>query len=253
MNRKRPSKRIFTPGPVKMSSAILKIGAHQPQYFRNQSFSELFLDCEAKLLALVNAPPDSRVIFLTASGTAAMEAVVTNILDPAKAVAVVNGGSFGQRFVDICNVHGIPIKELIVDRDSLSDCRILQQALPTDALLINGHETSIGHLYDLNCVGCFCKKNNVLHIVDAISMFVTDPLDMQAQNIDVLILSSQKGLALPPGMAFVILTPKSLSRLQPSKSFYFDFQSTYEMEDEDKRLSLRLCPYFFSCMLGWNS
>jgi aspartate aminotransferase-like enzyme len=81
------------------------------------------LNCEAKLLTLVNAPADSRVIFLTASGTAAMEAVVMNILDPAKAVAVVNGGSFGQRFVDICSVHGIPIKELIVDRDSLSDCR----------------------------------------------------------------------------------------------------------------------------------
>ena len=223
MKNELPIKRIFTPGPVKMSPLILKIGALQPPYFRNQAFSELVLNCEAKLLTLVNAPADSRVIFLTASGTAAMEAVVMNILDPTKAAAVVNGGSFGQRFVDICCVHGIPIMELKVDRDTLSDRHVLQQSLPADVLLINGHETSIGHLYDLNYVGCFCKQHDMLHAVDAISMFVTDPLDMQDQNIDVLILSSHKGLALPPGMAFVVLTPTALSRLNPSKSFYFDF------------------------------
>ncbi len=216
-------KHLFTPGPVKMSPEILQLGARQPPYFRNKYFSQLVLDSEAKMLDLVNAPEGSRVIFLTASGTGAMEAVVMNLFTTSQTVAVIDGGTFGRRFVDICLTHHIPVKAFKVDRDTLSDGRVSAKVPPADALLINGHETSVGHLYDLNCVGAFCKENKILHVVDAISMFGTDVIDMQSQCIDTLILSSHKGLALPPGLAFVVLSPEALSFIGKPQSFYFDF------------------------------
>ncbi len=215
---------IFTPGPVAMSAEVLAIGAKQTPYFRNQAFSEVTFACEAFMLKMLNAPKGSKVIFLTASGTAGMESVVMNLLTTKDNALVVNGGGFGQRFVDICAIHDIPHHDFKVDNSNLAD--IEQQAPKQDfsTLIVNAHETSVGHLYDLDALGKFSKKHDLLHIVDAISMFVTDPIDMQAHHIDVVITSSQKGLGLPPGLSMVVLSPKALTKIHPVKSLYFNFK-----------------------------
>ncbi len=216
-------KYLYTPGPVPMYPQTLKIGAMQTPYFRNQWFADMLLECEQLLLGLLHAPQNSRVVFLTASGTAAMEAVVQNLLDAQQHAVVINGGGFGQRFVDLCRLHHKPCSEYPVADDNLRQTEQLSAHTDVDTLLINGHETTTGLLYDLEAVGQFCKNNRILHIVDAISMFVTDELDMQKQNIDALIISSHKGLALPPGLSMVVLTEKAIDRLQPVHQLYFDF------------------------------
>lgn len=225
MNRTLLDQQLFTPGPVRMAPDILALGAVQTPYFRNAAFSELMLVCEDWLLKMANAPEGSRVVFLTAAGTAAMEATVMNLLSPDSPAGVVNGGTFGQRFLDICKVHNVPVQELKVDRDPLSDGAALAELGQVSALLVNAHETSVGHVYDLKATGTYCQRVGCLHVVDAISLFVTDPLDMQAQNIDVLIISSHKGLALPPGLAMVILSPAGLRRVRTSGAYYLDFGS----------------------------
>lgn len=217
---------IFTPGPVKMSAEILEIGAKQTPYFRNQKFSEVLLRCEQLLLKMLHAPKDSRVVFLTASGTAGMEAVIMNLLSQENRAFVVNGGGFGERFVDICKSYEIPHDEIIADEDNnLSHIDDMVVVKNQDTFVVNAHETSIGLLYDLEAIGKFCKKNNLLNIVDAISMFVTDEIDMQKHSIDSVILSSQKGLALPPGLTMIVLAPRAIERLHDVKSHYFNLKN----------------------------
>ena len=218
-------KYIFTPGPVKMAEDILALGAMQTPYFRNSEFSEVLLECENNLLKIVNAPEGSRVLFLTASGTAGMESTVQNLLNQDDKALVINGGTFGQRFAEICEIHKIEHVNFKITENNLSDTTNLQQHKDTTALLINAHETSIGLLYDLKSVGEFCKENNILNIVDAISMFVTDELDMQQHHIDALIVSSHKGLALPPGLSMVVLSPRAIQKVNPKHQLYFDFNS----------------------------
>lgn len=213
---------IFTPGPVRMSEEILRLGAVQTPYFRNDAFSEVLKCCEEDLLVLVNAPEGSRVLFLTASGTGGMEAAVANLLGSEDRTLVIDGGSFGHRFAELCDCHAIPYDRYVPKNENLSDTSPLE-GFECDALLINAHETSVGVLYDLDAVGQLCARKGWLNIVDAISMFVTDRLDMRSQHIDALIVSSHKGLALPPGLSMVVLTPRSIARLRPSKTFYFDF------------------------------
>lgn len=216
-------KYIFTPGPVPMYADTLQIGAMQTPYFRNEAFSQVVLECENSLLKLVNAPDQSRVVFLTASGTAGMEAVVQNLLAPEDQTLIINGGGFGQRFVDICKLHQMQYIDYQVDNDNLSDTDSLIPHKHASALLINGHETSIGTLYNLKQTGLFCKQHKLLNIVDAISMFISDELDMQKQHIDALIVSSHKGLALPPGLTMVILAPLAIAKINPAAQLYFDF------------------------------
>lgn len=151
-------KYIFTPGPVKMYDETLKLGAMQTPYFRNDEFSKLLLECEKNLLKIANAPQGSRALFLTASGTAGMEASVQNLLNKDDKALVVNGGGFGQRFVDICNIHNIKNIDCKIGDTNLSTTECLEPYSDATALLINGHETSIGTLYNLEAVGEFAKK-----------------------------------------------------------------------------------------------
>jgi len=215
---------IFTPGPVKMSQEIMDVGAKQTPYFRNCEFSDVTYACEKGLLELVNAPEGSKVIFLTASGTAGMESVVMNLLTKDDNALVVNGGGFGGRFVKICDVHDIPHTDFKVQNTNLNNIETLAPEAEYTSLIVNAHETSVGHLYDLDAMGAYAKKNNLLYIVDAISMLVTDPVDMQSSHIDVVIASSQKGLALPPGLTMVILAPSAIERVQDIQSLYFNFK-----------------------------
>jgi len=216
---------IFTPGPVKMSKEILDIGAKQTPYFRNSEFSNVVLRSEELLLKMLNAPNGSRVIFLTASGTAGMESVIMNLLTSKNNALVVNGGGFGQRFVNLCKSYKIPHNNLQVYNTNLSNIENEIDATDFDTFIVNAHETSIGHLYNLSAIGNFCKKHNLFNIVDAISMFTTDEIDMQKHHIDTVIISSQKGLALPPGLTMVILNPKALAKVQDVQSHYFNFKN----------------------------
>ncbi len=215
---------IFTPGPVKMSEEILAIGAKQTPYFRNDKFSEVTFNCEKGLLKMLNAPEGSRVIFLTASGTAGMESAVMNLLDEKDNALVVHGGGFGGRFVEICKVHEVPHTDFMVKDTNLSDIETLAPRENYTSLIVNAHETSVGHLYDLDAMGAYAKEHGLFFIVDAISMLVTDPIDMSAQHIDAVIASSQKGLALPPGLTMVVLAPRALERVKDVKSLYFNFK-----------------------------
>lgn len=215
------AKTLFTPGPVPMSEETLRIGGEQVPYFRNSVFSEVVLECERLLLKLVGAYEGSRVVFMSASGTAAMEAAIINLFSPDSRLLVVNGGAFGQRFCDICSLHGIEYQPI----HAATSGPIEYPEAKADALLINGHETTTGRLYNLKQSGEYCRSRRMLHVVDGISMFVTDELNMQRQSIDALILSSHKGLALPPGLCMVILAPAALTALQTRpQSFYFNFQ-----------------------------
>ncbi len=218
----------FAVGPVMMEDEILKIGSKQIPYFRTEEFSNLMLENEKLLKQCVNAPISSRVIFLTASGTAAMEATVMNLFTNKDKVLVINGGSFGKRFKEICDTHYIESDEI-----KLNYCEALTKAhfAPFEdknytALLINVHETSTGVLYDMKLVKDFCQKNNLLLVVDAISSFLADPYDMSEYGANVTILSSQKAIALPPGMSYIIVDPKTQERIKNNKvkSIYFNFK-----------------------------
>ncbi|MDP3179792.1 MAG: hypothetical protein Q8M76_17920, partial [Spirochaetaceae bacterium] len=70
---------LFTVGPVEMFPESLRLGGEQLPYFRTEEFSKTVLECDAALRTLTGAPEGSRVVLLTASGTGAMEAAVTNL------------------------------------------------------------------------------------------------------------------------------------------------------------------------------
>lgn len=204
----------FTVGPVQMDKETLEIGKEQIPYFRTNEFSKLTLESEKLLCKFFDAPNNSKVVFLTGSGTASMEGGVVNFFTKEDKVLVVNGGSFGERFCEICKLHKISFTEIKLNEGESLTNEHLQRFENQNftGFLVQACETSTGVKYDLNLIGEFCKRNKIFLFVDAVSAFMADEISMQKMNIDAVITGSQKALSLPPSMSFTVLSPNAVER-----------------------------------------
>lgn len=218
----------FTVGPVMSDEEILAIGGEQVPYFRTQEFSEIMLQNEELMKEFVNAPKAARTVFITGSGTASMEAVVMNVFTSQDRLLVIDGGSFGHRFTQLCDIHNIPYTAIRPERGHTVTPEMLceYEGGGYTGLLVNIHETSTGVHYDARLLGDFCKRNGMMYVIDAISSFLADPLDMQYVNADIIITGSQKVLACAPGISIIVLGEKALQRVEKNgqKTMYLDLK-----------------------------
>lgn len=218
----------FTVGPVQSSDTVRAIGAEQVPYFRTSEFSDVMFENERLIKKFAKASDDSKVVFLTSSGSGAMETAIMNTLTPNDKALVVNGGSFGHRFVELLELHHVPYTEIKLEHGKALKA---EQLAPYEgqgytAFLVNKHETSTGVHYDMNLISNFCKRNQLFLIVDCISTFLADPFDMKELEADIMITGSQKALACPPGISVMVLSPNAISRVNNTKCVcqYFDLQ-----------------------------
>lgn len=225
----------FTVGPVQSSKKVCAIGAEQVPYFRTQEFSDLMLENERLILDFTNAPENSRAVFLTSSSSGGMEAAIMNTLTPKDKALVINGGSFGKRFVELLGVHNIPYSEIKIDHGKALTLDHLSsyEGKGYTAFLVQKHETSTGVHYDMKIISEFCKRNNLFLIVDTVSTFLCDSFDMKDLGVDVMITGSQKALACPPGISILVLSPKAISRVAKTKCKcqYFDLNLALKNQD----------------------
>ena len=216
----------FTVGPVMCSNDVCAIGGEQVPYFRTPEFSAIMIENERLILNFAKAPSDSRTAFMTNSSTGSMEAVVMNCFTSSDKVLVIDGGCFGHRFVELCEIHGIPYVALKLNHgQKLTRERLYEyddQAFT--GLLVNIDETSTGVLYDSDILGDFCRENDMFYVCDCVSAFLADSFDMKHCGADVMITGSQKVLACPPGISIIVLAPRAVERVMKAKvkSMYFN-------------------------------
>ncbi len=246
----------FAVGPVMMSDSLREMGAEPVPYFRTDDFSKLMLENEQILKELMDAPEDARSIFLTGSGTASMDAAVNNVFTPDDKLLIVNGGSFGHRFCQIAEAYHIPYDSICLEAGHTLRREDLEPYDGRDytGFLINMNETSTGVLYNMLLVGEFCKKNNLLLVVDAISSFLSDELDMAQIGADVVLTGSQKALAVPPGVSMMVLSQRAVKRIESGHPmcYYLDLKAALKNQERGQtpftpavgiliQLNARLC------------
>lgn len=218
----------FTVGPVQSSEAVRAIGAQQVPYFRTSEFSEVMFENERLVKKFAKASKESKVVFLTGSGSASMETAIMNTLSPSDKALVVNGGSFGHRFVELLELHHVSYTEIKLEHGKALKPEHLApyEGKGYTAFLVNKHETSTGVHYDMNLISDFCKRNNLFLIADCISSFLADSFNMASLGVDIMLTGSQKALACPPGISVMVLSPKAIERINNSKCVcqYLDLQ-----------------------------
>ena len=218
----------FTVGPVMASDTVRAIGAEQIPYFRTPEFSEVMLENEILVKKFAKAGGNARVCFITGSGTASMEAAVINCFTTEDKVLVIDGGSFGHRFVEMLEIYEIPHT---IIKPEFGYGVTAEQLSKFDnkgftGFLVNLDETSLGVLYDIKLISDFCNRNGIFLIVDSISSFLCDPFNMDALGVQVMITGSQKALACPPGVSLIVLSENAVERVYQNKpqTMYLDLK-----------------------------
>lgn len=209
---------------------ILAIAARQIPYMRTAWFSQLMKENERMLLDAIGCR-DGKVMFFTSSGTGAMEAIVENFVAARGSAYIIDGGTFGHRWVELCRYHGVEHKAMQVPFACDIDYDLLDREVAQFApkvFLCQHHETSSGQLFNLKRISEICRKYGVCLVVDVISSFLAEELNMDELGIDVAVTSSQKGLNLPPGAALVFLSAKAAGMEFLHRNYYFDFQDNLE-------------------------
>lgn len=215
----------LVPGPVQMRADVLCLGSRQPEYFRNDQFSYWLLALEAKFLRVLGLTSDCAVIFLTGSGTAGMEAVAANFL-PASDVLAISSGQFGERMCHIAERRGCIPEKISIDTSRSAGENLRDAGLDKYRLCFSTiAETSNGYFLDPKAIRAAGLPDDSLLLCDGITAAFVD--EFAVASVDALIIGSQKGLGLSPGMCFVVLSKKAQNEIYQGKicdSLYFDFR-----------------------------
>lgn len=218
---------LLAPGPTPIPSEVVTAMAETMIHHRTPQFSKIFAEARERLKALFGTKND--VLVLASSGTGAMEAAVSNIFSPGEKVLVVNGGKFGERWLQISQVFGLEPIEIKVEwgRAVKVDAIEKQLKLHPDVkgVLIQASETSTTVLHPVKEIARMTRTGPLL-IVDGITAVGVLPIPMDEWAIDVLVTGSQKALMLPPGLGFIALSQRAWERTEKAKlpRYYFDLK-----------------------------
>lgn len=220
--------RLMTPGPAPVPEDVLLELARPVIHHRSAEAKEVVVACVAGLKSVFQTRHD--VLILTASGTGAMEAAAVNTVQPGKKAIVLNAGWFAQRWGAVCKAYGIAPIMLDTEWGQPVDPAQVENALAQhpDAECVMGtlSETSTGTGHPVEAIGRIVADTPAVFAVDGISGVGAMECRMDAWGIDLLCVGSQKALMLPPGLAFVGVSPKAWAKIDAfdSHSFYFNLK-----------------------------
>ncbi len=218
------------PGPTPCPPEILSAVAKQMINHRGPEMAALMKRVSDKLQTFLGTRND--ILILTASGTGGLEAAVVNTLSPKDRVLGVTIGAFGDRFCTIAETYGADVRRLEFEWGKAASPEKIREALREEkgvrAVLVTHNETSTGVT---NPLGEICEvikaESDALILVDGISSTGSVALPVDEWGVDVVVSGSQKGWAVPPGLAIIAFGPSAweASAQSTMPRFYFDLRS----------------------------
>jgi aspartate aminotransferase-like enzyme len=221
--------RLMTPGPAMVPEDVLLELARPVIHHRSDEAKRVIAEVVAGLKEVFQTR--NEVLILTASGTGAMEAAAVNAVPPGGKALVLSAGVFAARWASICKAFGINAVSLEtewgqpVDPDQVAHA--LRQHPDTACVLGTLSETSTGTGHPIDAIGRLVAETPALFAVDGISAVGAMECRTDEWGIDLLCVGSQKALMIPPGLAFVSVSPKAWARIDAfdSHSYYFNLKA----------------------------
>jgi aspartate aminotransferase-like enzyme len=224
---------LLAPGPTPVPSEVLLSMAMPIIHHRSPDFLPVLDSAKKGLQWLYQTKND--VLILCSTGTGGMVGAVNNFFSQGDKVIVINGGKFGERWTKICKNYGLDVDEIVLEWGYAVRPEIIEEKLKKNqdikGVFVQASETSTGVYHDIQSLASIVKKyGNTLLIVDAISALAAHDLRTDEWGIDIMVGGAQKGLMLPPGIAFVSVSEKAWEMAKTSKlpRFYFDFKKERE-------------------------
>jgi len=228
--------RLLTPGPTPLYPPALRAMMASDIHHRTEDFRTVYKAVLADLKDVMGTSHD--VLLFASSGTGAMEASVSNLFSRGDKVIVCSAGKFGERWAEITEAYGLEVNVLKSAYGDVVTPERVQAALAaapdTKGVFVQASETSTGAAHDVRAMGRAVVKTPAIFVVDAITGLGTMPLDIDGWGLDVVIGGSQKAFMVPPGVAFLSISPKTWKHAESATlpHYYFDFKK--EKKNGDK-------------------
>ncbi len=220
--------RLLTPGPTPLLPQALHAMMGSDIHHRTEDFRNIYRAVLADLKEVMGTSND--VLALVSSGTGAMEASVANLFSPGDRVIVCSAGKFGERWAEIVKAFGLNATVLEEPYGGAVSAQRVVDALKSEpgvrGVFVQASESSTGAAHDVRAMGEAVKKTDAIFVVDAITGLGTMPLDINGWGLDVVIGGSQKAFMIPPGLAFLSISPKAWAFADASKlpRYYFNLK-----------------------------
>jgi predicted phosphoserine aminotransferase len=220
--------KLFIPGPIEVRREVLDAQSKWMIGHRAPEFEALYTSVQTKLRQVFYTK--SRVYVSTSSGTGLWEAASRNCVRDDKRILHLINGAFSERWAYVSQSNGKQTDTIEVEwGKSVKPEQLAEQLAKAtyDAVAIVLNETSTGVKAPLDEMVSVIRQSNpdTLILVDAVSILGGYKIDFDGLGLDVLLTSTQKALALPPGLAFVAVSDRVLDRAKevPYRGYYFDF------------------------------
>jgi len=227
--------RLLTPGPTPLYPPALHAMMASDMHHRTQEFRSVYQSALAGLKEVLATSSD--VLCFAASGTGAMDASISNLFSKGDKVIICCAGKFGERWIEIAKAYGLEALVLKEEYGQVVSPGRVRDAFSkqpdTKAIFVTASETSTGAQHDVRAMGEFVRGTSAILIVDAITAMGTMQLDIEGWGLDVVVGGSQKAFMIPPGLAFLTVSPKAwkLTETATLPHFYFDLKKEKKSGD----------------------
>src|SRR5215467_2154378 len=227
--------RLLTPGPTPLYPPALHAMMASDVHHRTEDFRKSYRSCLADLKEVMGTTND--VLMFCASGTGAMDATVTNLFSRGDKVIVCVAGKFGERWAEIAKAYGLDANVITVPYGQAVQPEQVRAALEaepaTKGVFLQASETSTGAAHDVRAIAEAVRNTGAILVVDAITGLGTMPLDIDGWGLDVVIGGSQKAFMIPPGLAFLSISPKAWKFADSATlpHYYFNFKKDKKSGD----------------------
>ncbi len=222
--------KLFIPGPTEVRPEILDAQTQWMIGHRMPECLELVGQIRPKLAQVFFT--EQTVLITASSGTGLWEAAARNLVNK-KVLTCVNG-AFAERFSDVAEMNGKAIEVLSVPWGQPILPEQVVERLATgefDAVSIVHNETSTGVTSPIReiaqAIRALPNGQDIMILVDSVSGLAGARIEMDAWDLDMVLASSQKAFALPPGLAFCAVSDRAMAKAKtvPARGYYFDFIS----------------------------
>ena len=228
---------LLSPGPTPIPNEVALAMSETMIHHRTPQFNKVFDEAREGFKKLFGTKND--VLMLASSGTGAMEASVANLFSPGDKVLVINGGKFGERWLNISNAYGLNPIEMKVEWGQAVKVADVEKQLKANpdiqGVMIQASETSTTVLHPVKEIAKL-TKNGPLFLVDGVTAVGVVPLPLDEWGIDVLVTGSQKALMLPPGLGFIALSDRAWEKTKKAKAAALLFRSQSGAQKPAERL-----------------
>ena len=214
---------LLAPGPTPVPPDVLLEMARPMFHHRTSGFRKMLASVVDKLKKTLLTSGD--VLTLAGSGTAAMEAALSNTTSPGGKALIVQGGKFGERWTELAKAFGVNAKTIETEWGAAVDPAQIEAELKKNpdiqGVFITYCETSTAVRTNVEAIGKIVARTDAVLVVDGISAVPAMEMRTDDWHVDMLVIGSQKALMLAPGLALVTVSEKAWAKIEKFARGYY--------------------------------